>query len=206
MSKIIKVIPTDRYFSITWKLTVRCNYDCMYCPSRWHNDTGQHHSLESLQAAWHEIESKSSYLRLPYKISFTGGELTTNRNFLPFVIWLRQNHSDKIFSLLLTTNGSASYNVYQKLFTAIDNISFSLHSEHIDEDKFFSTVIELQKNLLPGKFLHVNIMNEFWNQARIPLYQDLLSRHRISHSVNEIDYGLQTRSFPIMKGKQNLEL
>ena len=55
-------------------------------------------------------------------------------------------------------------------------------------------------------FIHVNIMNEVWNQKRIVLYTDILNKHSISYSINEIDYELKTRSFPIMKGKQNLEI
>lgn len=205
MSKIIQVTPTDQYFSITWKLTVRCNYDCMYCPTNWHNNHGPEHSLDSLQSAWNSIVDKTKHLNLPYKISFSGGEVTTNKNFLPFALWLKSNFGDQIFKTILTTNGSASASYYQKLYSAIDNISFSLHSEHVDEKKFFSTVIDLHRQLSPEKFLHVNIMDEFWNRERISQYVKLLTEHKISHSINEIDYGLQTRTIPIIKGKLNLD-
>lgn len=206
MSNIVQVKPTDQYFSITWKLTVRCNYDCMYCPTHWHNNNSADQSLTSLKSAWQSIVAKTSHLGLPYKISFSGGEVTTNKNFLPFVLWLRNNYSKQIFSILLTTNGSASTSYYQKLYSAVDNVSFSIHSEHVNETKFFSTVIDLHKDLPPEKFLHVNIMNESWNQSRIPHYVKLLTDNGISHSINEVDYSLQTRSIPIMKGKLNLAI
>jgi MoaA/NifB/PqqE/SkfB family radical SAM enzyme len=198
--KIVSVAPTEKYFSLTWKLTNRCNYDCMYCPPAWHNNTDNAmHSLSTLQNAWTRILEKTSNLELPYKISFSGGEVTINKNFLPFVTWLKQNYQDKIFSLLLTTNGSASQSYYSKLFESVDNVSFSFHSEHADEQKFFDTVLYLKNTIGADKFLHVNIMNEFWNQHQIPHYVKLLQDNQISHSVNEVDYKLQTRTVPIFK-------
>ena len=198
--KIVSVVPTEKYFSLTWKLTNRCNYDCMYCPPVWHNNTDNAmHSLSTLQNAWMKILEKTSHLELPYKISFSGGEVTINKNFLPFVTWLKQNYQDQIFSLLLTTNGSASQSYYSKLFESVDNVSFSFHSEHADEQKFFDTVLYLKNTIGADKFLHVNIMNEFWNQHQIPHYVKLLQDNQVSHSVNEVDYKLQTRTVPIFK-------
>lgn len=205
-AKIVSVVPTENYYSLTWKLTVRCNYDCMYCPPKWHDRNGTQHDLSTLQSAWESILNHTGHLNLPYKISFSGGELTTNKNFLPFVQWLRQHHGDKIFSILLTTNGSASSAYYVKLFDVVDSMSFSLHSEHVNEQKFFNNVISLKNTIANNQFLHVNIMNEWWNQARIPAYVKILKNHNISYSINEINYGLQTRTIPIFKGHLNLNV
>lgn len=204
-NQIINVAPTEEYFSLTWKLTSRCNYDCMYCPTKWHNTDGTTHNLETLKLSWGSILNKTQHLGLPYKISFSGGEVTTNKNFLPFIKWLKTSYTDNIFSILLTTNGSASVGYYSKLFQYVDNISFSLHSEHVDEKKFFDTVIRLKNMIAYNQFLHVNIMNEFWNQDRIPVYVKILDEHSISYSINEIDYKLQTRTIPIFKGDLNLD-
>lgn len=205
-NRIVSVTPSENYFSITWKLSIRCNYDCMYCPSKWHNNTDQHHTLEALQTAWLKIYERSRHLNLPYKISFTGGEVTSNKNFLPFVKWLRLNYNEHIFQLLITTNGSATFNYYAKLFEVIDNISFSVHSEHINEKRFFDTIIKLHTLIDSSRFLHVNIMNEFWNQDRIKKYKEILDNHSISYNINEIDYSLQTRDQPIFRGHLNLEI
>jgi len=204
--ELIKVFPIEECFSITWELGRRCNYDCMYCPAQWHDDTSRHKSLDQLKSNWISIYNQSSYRNLKYKIGFTGGEVTGNRAFYPLIQWLREEYADCIKQILLTTNGSATYNYYFKLFEVVDNISFSTHTEHINEQRFFDTVIRLHKNIASDKFIHVNIMNETWNQSRIPYYQELLSLHNISHNVNEIDYGLRTREVPIMKGKLNLAI
>lgn len=206
VSNIVKVVPTEQYFSLTWKITNRCNYDCMYCPTMWHDQNSESQTLENLQAAWKSLIAKTSVLGLRYKIAFSGGEVTTNKNFLPFVTWLRSNHADRIHSILLTTNGSASTSYYTKLFKAVDNVSFSLHSEHVNEQKFFDTVLSLKQTIGPDKFLHVNIMDEFWNQERISLYTKLLKDNQVSHSVNKINYELQTRTIPIFKGTLDLNV
>lgn len=202
---IVKVTPVNQVFSITWMLGARCNFDCMYCDSEYHNSTDTHHTLEELKDYWNDIYKNTCHRNLKYKISFGGGEVTTNKDFLPFAIWLKEQFGDKIDKLLLTTNGSAGLQYYKNLLVAIDNISFSVHTEHINEKKFFNTVVELHKEISIDKFLHVNIMNEFWNSDRIPKYEKILKDNGISYSINEINYSTQTRKIPIFKGKLNLE-
>ena len=98
--KIVQVEPTEDYFSLTWQLSIRCNYDCMYCPAIWHDNTSRHHSLDTLKQTWISVLSNTN--RLAYKISFTGGEPTNSKSFLPFVKWLRTEYSDIEFKILLT--------------------------------------------------------------------------------------------------------
>ena len=204
-SKIIKVTPVDNYLSIGWMITNKCNYDCMYCPDKWHNGNNQY-TLAQLQKYWIDIFDKTKDKNLKYKIAFTGGEATINKDFITFLEWLQQNYNNYIHMILLTTNCSASLNYYKKLFKVVNNITFSFHSEHADEIKFYKKIIKLKDVTGAHNFIHVNIMNEVWNQKRIVLYTDILNKHSISYSINEIDYKLKTRAFPIMKGKQNLEI
>lgn len=204
--RIIAITPADQYFSFTWQLGTRCNYDCMYCDASWHDNHSNMLDLSSMQQIWQNVWNKTSHLNLPYKLSFTGGEVTVNKDFLPFITWLRHNTAWKIFQILATTNGSASVTYYQRMFEVVDNISFSMHSEHINEQDFFSKIIKLHQFIDKQRFLHVNIMNEWWNKDRIKLYADILASNGISYSVNEINYAHQTRTIPIMKGNLNLEI
>ena len=204
--KIIQVRPVPEYFSITWMLGARCNYDCMYCPAELHDTTSIPHNLETMKQAWQNIYNKSKDKNLPYKISFTGGEVTANKNFLPLVQWIRETF-DEVKMILLTTNGSAGKNHYLKLAKYVESISFSTHSEFMNEEEFFAKVEAVDKIMLrPDKSVHVNIMDEYWNQDRILLYQQWLTDRNISYSINSIDYESKTRNFIFTKGTQNLAI
>lgn len=204
--RIIRVTPTEQYFSLNWQLAIRCNYDCMYCSPASHDNHSRHHDLDTMKRAWISIFDKTSKQNLKYKIAFTGGELTTNKHFLPFVSWLRTEYDPYIYKLLVSTNGSATYKYYLKMFDYMDNISFSMHSEHIDERKFFDMITRLKQNIPAGRFMQVVVMDEFWNQDRIPAYVKILEEHSVPYTVNKIDYEQQTRTIPIFKGKLNLEI
>jgi molybdenum cofactor biosynthesis enzyme MoaA len=206
LDTIVQVTPVPKYFSLTWMLGSRCNYDCMYCPTELHDSTSRPHDLETMQQVWRNIHTKTQHKNLPYKISFTGGEVTANKNFLPLVEWLRTTYPD-IAMILLTTNGSASQQYYEKLAGVVDSISFSTHSEYMDEQRFFNTVLAVDHLMIrPAKSVHVNIMDEHWNQDRIKLYQQWSTKHNISHSVNEINYTRATRTYVLDQGKKNLAI
>jgi molybdenum cofactor biosynthesis enzyme MoaA len=178
----------------------------MYCPSELHDMTSRPYDLETMQQVWHNIYEKTQHKNLPYKISFTGGEVTANKKFLPLVKWLRNTYSD-IAMILLTTNGSASQRYYEDLSEHVESISFSTHSEFINEQKFFNTVLSVNQLMIrPKKSVHVNVMNEHWNQHRIEIYKKWLDQHSISYSVNEIDYNFGTRTHILKQGQLNLEI
>jgi len=202
--KIIRIESRPRQFNVTWMLGSRCNYDCMYCPSDLHDKTSQHHDLETLQKAWHQIVDKTQHLGLQYKIAFTGGEVTTNRNFLPLLEWIRSETPN--CEIFLCSNGSASLNYYRRLANAVNGIALSTHSEFIDEKKFFQTALALNKIMIrPEKSLHVNIMEEHWNKDRNSLYENFCKDHDISYSLNYVDYTKKIRSDILREGKYNLE-
>ena len=90
---------------------------------------------------------------------------------------------------LLTTNGSASANYYIKLSRVVESISFSTHSEFMDEKEFFEKTVKVNSVMIrPHKSFHVNIMNENWNAEGITRYKSFLDKHNISYTVNEIFY------------------
>lgn len=203
MIPIVKVEPAEQNISLTWMLGSRCNYDCMYCPTELHDSTSTHPDLTKLKESWVRFYSKTHDLQLPYKISFTGGEVTANKNFLPLVSWLVDQY--QIEQILVTTNGSASKRYYLELGNLVTSISFSTHSEFFNEQDFFSKVESVNKIMIrPKKSVHVNVMDEWWNQDRIKIYQQWLSQRNISYSINAIDYKEQTRSYPLIQGVKNL--
>ena len=171
--KIIKIEPTNPTFSITWNLGLRCNFDCMYCPDMYHNLVDPHLTLKEMRDRWTEIVSKTKHTQLKYKLSFTGGEVTINKDFIKFLNWLNENYKDQISECGFTSNGSANKKYYLETIKLpiITFISLSTHSEFFNENKFFDLVVELhQKAKQLGKSVHINIMDEFWHQDRIKLY------------------------------------
>tara|TARA_R110000822_G_C15233728_1_gene485592 strand:+ start:114 stop:728 length:615 start_codon:yes stop_codon:yes gene_type:complete len=204
MNDIVKVQATEQYFPVSWNIGIRCNYDCMYCPVEYHNNTDPSHSLEKLQKAWISLYEQSCSLGLKYKLSFTGGEPTINKNFIPFLQWLRDEYGDRMFQIIVTSNGSASYKYYCKLYEVADNVSFSTHSEHIIENKFFNTIVKLRKNLPKNKFVHVNIMDEYWNKENIKNWEKILQSNNVSYSVNAIHHEIGHRNEIIFKNKNEV--
>jgi MoaA/NifB/PqqE/SkfB family radical SAM enzyme len=185
--KIVRVEPAVPTVSMTWMIGSRCNYACSYCPPELHDDTSPHPDLDKLKQVWQNFYSKTQHTGLPYKISFTGGEVTANKSFLPLIEYLRSDFD--ISQIVVTTNGSASTAYYLRLAELVDAISFSTHSEYWDEHKFFSTVTAVNEVMIrPKKSCHVNIMDEAWNRTNFLRYQELLNRHNVSNSINLIRY------------------
>jgi molybdenum cofactor biosynthesis enzyme MoaA len=158
-----------------------------------------------MQQAWQNMHQASVGSGLKYKISFTGGEVTANKNFLPLVQWMRENYQD-IDKIQITTNGSASLNYYLKLSQVVDSMSFSTHSEFMNEAEFFTKVLAINAVMIrPQKSLHVNVMDEHWNRDRQSMYVEWLRKNNISHSTNEINYSSGVRDVVLQRGMKNFE-
>lgn len=202
--KIIRVEPIEKSISLTWNLGIRCNYDCMYCPTELHDKKSPLADLDTLKQTWLDFYEKTKEKNLPYKILFTGGEVTINRNFLPLIEFIRDGNFN-IGKLLIHTNGSANEKYYRKLSSMVDAICFSTHSEFFDEQEFFNKVKAINEIMpRPEKSIHVIIMNEYWNKDRIELYKKYLDELSIGYSVSKIYYASQHRKYHLMQGRSNL--
>ena len=205
LERIVRVEPTSPMISLTWMIGSRCNYECVYCPSELHDMTSKHPDFEKLKKVWDDFYDKTNHLGLPYKISFTGGEVTANKSFLPLIEYLR-NSKFNIGQIIVTTNGSASLKYYQRLSGLVDALSFSTHSEFFNEKEFFTKVKKIDALMVrPEKSFHVNVMDEWWNRDRIELYKQWLIKNNISHSINLIRFDNQHNVILSTKGVKNIE-
>lgn len=199
--KIIKLEPIIDYFTVNWNIGIRCNFDCMYCPEMYHNKTDTDLTLAELQDRWQMIVNNANHKQLKYKVTFTGGEVTINKDFILFLQWLDENYKEQIIECGFTSNGSASKQYYLDALElpVISFISLSTHSEFFNESKFFNTAIALNKQAqVLKKSFHVNVMDEYWNQDRIKLYCEFLTKEKIKYSVNKIYYSYQIRGTPVV--------
>jgi MoaA/NifB/PqqE/SkfB family radical SAM enzyme len=205
MSKIIRIEPTDDVFSITWTMHLRCNYDCMYCGDVRHEyNQGKVLSLEELQSYWNQVYQKTKHTNKLYKLVLSGGEPTVNKNLLPFVNWLRNTFKDRIFQLGLCTNGSASKSYYLDLFEYFDWISFSTHTEYLDEEKFFNSAVacNLYAKETCNKSFMIKIMPEPWASNSVQRFIQICQQNNIHYDLaDHIDMSRQTRAHPIFKIK-----
>lgn len=206
LEKIIQVSPSIPMISLNWMIGSRCNYECVYCPDEYHDKTSRHPDLEQLKQVWNNFYNKTKHIGLPYKISFTGGEVTANKSFLPLIKYL-QDDKFNIGQIVISTNGSASLKYYQQLSALVDSMSFSTHSEFFDEKEFFTKVKNIDALMTrPEKSLHVNVMDEWWNQDRIVLYKQWLDKNNISYSINVINnFNKQSNVILTTKGVKNIE-
>lgn len=205
--KIIRIEPVEKVFSITWIMNLRCNNDCMYCGVR-HDNHSELPSLERLQTHWTKVFEKSKHLNLRYKIALSGGEVTINKNFLPFMQWLNENYKQHLHHVGITTNGRASKKYYLKLFEQLNFISFSTHTESLDIETFFDTALALHKyaSLVKNKFFMINIMEEYWAEEKIKQIIDFCHENKIFYSVGRIDYQREgSRKYPIFRLKNTTQ-
>ena len=115
---------------------------------------------------------------------------------MPFIKWLNDNYTDQISECGFTTNGSASKQYYLDAIEIgiVSYISFSTHSEFFNENKFFTTVVEVnKKGVALNKSIYVNIMDEYWNKEKSKLYHEYLTAQGVANGLTAVAYEYQTR-------------
>lgn len=145
-----------RIITCTWFIGKRCNYDCSYCASFYHDNYSPHASLENACNFIDQLEQYATTQNKSFKIAITGGEPFANPNFIKIL----EHASEKtnLSQLVVTTNGSMPLAVYQKAANYLTNITISLHLEQPKSitNKTIENIIAL--NQIQSLFLNVNIM------------------------------------------------
>lgn len=196
---IIRIHEYDPGITVHWFIGARCNFDCSYCPDTWHDKTSSDWSLDKLQAAWKKILASNPNKDAKYHLCILGGEPTLNKDFLPFLKWLTLNFQPMLSNVGVITNGTASLKYYEEMVNYCTWITFSTHSEFMNEKKFFNTVININQ-LAKSKncLINVNIMDEPWHRDRNKEYQKFLNHHGVTNYVHSIvDYQENKPQFPV---------
>ena len=166
-----------------------CNYDCSYCGDDRHFMMGSEtkfKSLETLKEHWETLYSQLKNTTKKIDIHFSGGEVTLNKNFIPFLKWLRSNYTC-IDAIGLASNGSAGILYYEELIKYLSHLTFSTHTEFFNEEKFFDTVTHIHK--LNNNILYIQLMNEEFNpNNRASTYSAYLSKIGVPFTVMDINF------------------
>lgn len=195
---IVKLKAFTDAFVVHWFIGKRCNFDCSYCPSMWHDKTSKDLSYDTLVEAWERIVRSTQHKKdVKYNLSILGGEPTLNKDFLPFMRWLHSEYKDKIVELGVITNGTAKSEYYKELVKYCTWITFTIHSEFTNERKFFNTVCETKQHASKC-MIHVNIMKEHRNSDRNEKIKEFLNAKNISNYLHPIhDFGEGKQQYPV---------
>ena len=181
------VTPFKDLFYLTWDIGPRCNFSCSYCPPRLHDKVSQHKSLEELQRIWSNLYKKTVHRGKSYRVDFTGGEVTLNPNFLPFIRWMRVNYSD-ISEISFSTNGTASIDYYREAIHYVNDITFSSHFEFAKFDKLWKNILKTHiASVKLRKLVYVCIMEENNYAEEMKNLEELCIKHRVPYSVIKVD-------------------
>lgn len=177
-----EVNTAQNVLTVNWNIGRRCNFSCSYCPKDLHDRVSPDLSFNQLVLAWNNIVGAMQPKSMMASVEFTGGEPTLNPHFLQFATYLNRNHRDKIWSVGVTTNGSASAEYYGLLMKEFDWIAFSTHFEWWDEPNFMATLLDIWRTTgrnQRGKWLIVNLMYEEWSAESVNRIAKILKAEKI---------------------------
>jgi MoaA/NifB/PqqE/SkfB family radical SAM enzyme len=184
----------------TWFIGKRCNYDCSYCASFYHDNYSPHASLKNACNFIDQFEQYATTQNKKIKIAITGGEPFANPNFLKILEYA----SDKtnVSQLTLVTNGSMPLSVYQKAANYLTAMTISLHleqPEHIT-NKTIENVIAL--NQIQSLFLNVNIMLLPGRLRQVKKIISKFQQNNIRFATRKIEPPFENKDNRIQKGDQ----
>ena len=109
---------------IDWYIGKRCNFACSYCADFIHDNYSKHVPFEKMKIFVDKIVARYG---TNIHWSLTGGEPTLNPDFMQLLEYLQ----DKKYQISVCTNGSRTIEYMYKMYELVDNITYSLHFEHI---------------------------------------------------------------------------
>lgn len=125
--------------TIDWYVGKRCNFCCSYCADFIHDNHSNHVPFEKMKIFVDKIVANYG---TNINWSLTGGEPTLNPDFLKLLQYLQ----DKKYEISVCTNGSRSIDYIYQMYEWVDNITFSLHFEHISLrlDEYIKKAIDME--------------------------------------------------------------
>lgn len=145
----------SQVYKIEWNLGKRCNFNCSYCDEYTHDNHSPHIPFEVAKKAIDKILEKVGDRKI--KINLTGGEPTVNKDFEKILDYMYERGID----VGMTTNGSRTYDFYQRNFHKFATMIFSYHMEYHKREVIPENVVKLaeyNKTLAKPIHMHVHVM------------------------------------------------
>ena len=136
--------------NVNWTLTTICNFNCSYCPERFHDGKIRGFSVAEINAMVDQIADHYGAPEKKIFFEFTGGEVSYYKGFLEIAQHIKSKGSD----VGIISNGKRERGFWHRLRPLIDHICLSYHPENDYADHF----IEIAKYLNQTVTTHVNVM------------------------------------------------
>jgi MoaA/NifB/PqqE/SkfB family radical SAM enzyme len=151
--------PRSSYIEILWRLLIRCNYDCSYCSSEYHDTTSEIPTVEHLITQANKLDAYAHSINKQIYYDFTGGEPFIVKNLPDFFEYLSTLPTTASVSVM--TNTSAPAKVYHRAMNFLNDLNFSIHFEnnHSTVNEKVEKIIEMHQAYGPER-VKANLMIE----------------------------------------------
>jgi organic radical activating enzyme len=126
-------------YQILWDIGRRCNYDCSYCWTSFHNRSDDHKDFNLLKETADNLIDNWA-MGSSIRWNFGGGEPTLHPKFLEFLKYLK----DKNQWIMLTSNGTRDHKYWSVASQYLNSINLSAHFDGLtdekDEDRFVRNI------------------------------------------------------------------
>lgn len=170
-----KTMLNEKVFNVSWILSRFCNYDCSYCWPYAHSKKVDHRPLEVYKKTMDEIKTQARSNGFhSFHFSFSGGEPTAYKRFLPLIGHYASDVKSRYQSIHMTTNCSPGTKWWKTWIKATESlvrrsITASYHHEFADEQTFGDKLLMLQD---AGVYVTINqvmvpeLFNELYDRCK----------------------------------------
>ena len=190
-------------FLLDWEITLRCNLDCSYCSSEWHDNSTRHPPLdECLKSLDFMFDYVNIYMQNKPKwarevvLNVYGGESIFHPDIIPVYIAIKEKYkkfeNEWKLTIQTTTNLIAGKTLINKLKNKIDYWTVSYHTEINQKQKtqFKNNLLNLVSSkarikvivlMNPLRFEDAKDIIEFCKENKIEYLPRQLDKIKDSH-------------------------
>ena len=176
-----KIEALNDRLTITWSLSHNCNFSCLYCPPILHQKNAFSPSLQDLQKIFKSLKKFFPKDR-DTCLWFSGGEPSRISHLPEFVNLIKNENID--IEIGLNSNGSASYEYYDKLLKNVNSVNFSVHFDFIKYKAYFKKLMLLHKKY--NNKMSFSVMVDKRHFTDVEKTCELLKKYNIEHNIIKI--------------------